>query len=437
MKKNVIICLIIVLILLLGVFGFLILKGGKISVITLDINPSLELTLKRNKVIDIRALNNDGNDVITDNIKNSSLNDALDIIVSNLIENDYIKENEVTIILGMDDKDNNILDSVKDAFNNHKIDANVVVPVITEQAKKDAEAYNVSSAKAAYINEVIETNNELKFDDLTEKSTTELNTIKETGYYCDNGYTLVGTNCEKKVKEEKPDTGYTCPDGYEMINDKCYKTKETEDTLYCQTGTLKDGKCEGEVSTNAKAKCETGEYNSKTSKCEVLTLVGEATKTCKNQNMDPKDQKMSNGRCSGGKWAHDDNTCEGNDIFIADTSGGPNAGWCYNPSGDYDAIISCPSGQTVKDSKCYKAETSDPTYYCEGNAKLNGTKCLENKTVAASKKKACSSDYKLYEDKICVNYNETTARIEGYTCNKEARLEDNHCVYYEIIEAKH
>lgn len=443
MKKKFIICLVVILILLLGCLGYFIFrKGNEVKIVTLDINPSLQLSIKRDKVIDIVALNNDGEDVITDNIKNSNVNDALNIIVNNLIEKDYIKENEVTVILGLNGVDKGLENSLKKAFESHDVKADVVVPAITEQAKKDAELYNISPAKAAYINEVVEEAKELKFDDLITKSINELNSIKESGLYCDAGYTLVGTNCEKKIREEKPTTGYTCPDNYELINDKCYKTKGTEEEYYCQSGqTLQNNKCTGEVSTNAKAKCTTGEYNSKTGKCEVLTLVGEGTKKCERS----EDKLLSNGRCASPHMgAHFDDPegeidpateCCCGDTWYPDSSA-PNRGWCYNPKGDRDAIISCPSGQTLKDGKCYKAESSDATYYCDGNATLNGNKCTETKTIAASTKKVCSSGYKLYEDRTCVNYSDTIERITGYTCEKDARLENNHCVYYEVVEAK-
>ena len=50
----------------------------------------------------------------------------------------------------------------------------------------------------------------------------------------------------------------------------------------------------------------------------------------------------------------------------------------------------------------------------------------------------CPSGYSIIDYNVCINYNETTDKIDGYICNMEnSKVVGNFCVIYEKIEAKH
>ena len=446
MKKKGIIIIVLAVIIIGVVGGFLFINKdknkskveSKETFITMDINPSIEMRIKDNKIKEANAVNEDARDLI-DGLEGKSIEESFNIVVKNAKEHDYAPEGDITIILGMEENNKAIEDTLRNACEKNELKANIIVPQITETAKNEAKARGITAAKAAYIMDIVKENGNLNFEDMVDKSSSELNEMKNTRKYCDKGYTLNGDSCERVIKEEKPSEGKTCPTGYEDANGKCYKTVPVKFEPYCKDGlTLKNGKCVGTVKVNANGKCQTGTYNSKTTKCEVLTYVSGGTKTCKNQNMDPKDRMMSNGKCSGAKWAHDDNTCEGNDIFVSENSG-PNAGWCYNPSGDYDPTITCPSGTSLttgdKGKGCYKSTTSDPTYYCS-NGTLEGNKCIVDTTKNPENKLYCDEGLTLYKDRVCLNYNESKDYIIVYTCEKDARLVNNTCKYYEQVQAK-
>ena len=450
--KKVIIAIIALLVVAAGVVVFMMLGKDKTTIITMDINPSFKVTLKGDKVSDIVSLNEDAKNIVKENLKNKSFKDSLDLLVNDLIENGIIEGNFVSVVINVDGskEEKEVEKVIKETFTEHQVSANVIAPVITDTAKELAKKYNITEAKAAYIESVTEQSEVLKVENFVNKSVNEIVSVKETGKYCEEGYTLEGDFCTKVTGEERPIEDKVCKEGYEEINGKCYKNGGFSEVSYCEGNlTLDNNKCTGTKTTDALGKCTTGTYNKTTKKCEVLTYQSEGTKTCREAD----DLLLGNGKCASHKpGAHsygdnDDPFDEATECFGADkfhtspNPDNPGMGWCYNMSGDYDANVTCPSGTTLttgdKGKGCYKAESSDATYYCEGNAKLDGNKCTGTVSENAKTKKTCSDGYKLYEDRTCVNYSETAEFVSGYKCQSEnARLEGNVCKLVEIVDAK-
>ena len=439
MKNKGIIIGVVAAVIVLIVVGVILLLNPKdkgiTNIITLDINPSIELELKDGKVNRASALDGDANDYIS-GLEEKTLEEAFDSIIKKAKENNLAEDGNITIILGMETNDSKIEETLKEVCNKNVVVANIIVPVVTEEAKNEAKAHGVSAAKAAYILEVVKENTNLKFEDIAEKSSEELKEIKTTGKYCDEGYTLSGDFCEKVVKEESPKEDKVCPEGYIEASGKCYLKGESTQEAYCKTGyELKNNKCVGTDKVDATASCATGTYNSKTGKCEVLALVGDATKKCNNA----EDLLLDNGRCAGahpGAHSYGDNDepfDEATECCCGDTF---KNGWCYSlPNGNYDAKISCPSGQTEKDGKCYKAETSDATFSCSKGT-LEGNKCVVEVSKNPEFKASCSNGLKLYQDKYCLDYNSTKDYIVGYVCDGEGKLVDGKCLFYDVVDAK-
>ena len=203
------------------------------------------------------------------------------------------------------------------------------------------------------------------------------------------------------------------------------------DEPYCSNGqTLKEGKCVGELITDAKSKCEVGEYNPTTDKCETLIYVSEGTKVCGGD--DPRISEQ--GTCTYPKPMINGGCLE-NDVVIN--------GWCYNMidgGNNYPDLI-CPSGSKEANGSngraCYQVQQTEPIYYCNDLEKLDGKKCISNNPTEPEHKLTCNEGYTLYLDRMCVDYNNKTQLIDGYICNNEReRLEDNKCITYEEIEAK-
>ena len=432
MKQKIIFIISILVLILVGLVSYLIYNNNKIvNTITIDVNPSIELGLKKDKkIVSVKSLNKEGVLLTKGNLKGKTLSDAFDVISKNIIKNGFDTNGEVVIIFGMKKKDESVVDALNKTFEKQNIKVSVIIPDITENDIKEAKKYGITPAKAAYIKEVIKDNKKLEFNELLNKPASELKEMKETGKYCDNGYTLNGDFCKKKTKEASVKKGITCPNGYEMVDNKCYKTDMIQDEEYCNNGqVLNNHKCTGEYSYDAERKCTSGKYNESSGLCEELIYSSEGTKSCSGDN--PKISQK--GTCTYPKPMINGG-CVGGDVVIG--------GWCYNmvDGGDQYPKLNCPSGTVAavgsKGEACYVQKTYTPTYYCASAQKLSGTKCIASNSTTPNKKHFCASGYTLYEDRMCVNFSDVVNTTAGYVCDKDYRLENNKCIYYEVVEAK-
>ena len=74
MKKKIVISIIVVLILVIGIVSFILFNNSITTTITLDINPSIEITIKEDKVDNIKALNKDAKKVLDKELKGKGTN---------------------------------------------------------------------------------------------------------------------------------------------------------------------------------------------------------------------------------------------------------------------------------------------------------------------------------------------------------------------------
>ena len=433
MKKKVII---IISILLIGILLFikLIFFKEKYSIITLDINPSIELKVNnKDIVVEVKSLNEDANELISNDLKNKNIDEVITNISNGIMDKIDNEDKEYIILIHVDGslETDRINGKISEVFNERNKPVNIIVPIITKKDEKEAKKLNITPAKAAFLKEVTESNDNLKIEELASKPVAELKEIKETGHYCNTGYTLEGDFCVKKIGEEQAIKSKICPKDYNEIDGTCYKTDGFNEELYCSNGqTLKDNQCVGEVYSDAKIKCEAGEYNQETEKCETLVYIAEGTKKCGGDNPRISEQ----GTCTYPKPMINGG-CIGNDVVIN--------GWCYNMidgGSDYPNLI-CPSGSEAaigsNGRACYKKTIIQPTYYCDED-RLDGKKCISNKPTEPDHKITCNEGYTSYYDRMCVNYNNKTSLVDGYTCSNEfAKLQDDKCILYEVIEAKH
>lgn len=166
-----------------------------VTVLTMDINPSIAISLNyKNDVVKIVGLNDDGKKLVKDNkFKGNSLESTIEDIVEIVIEEDYITEEENYILINIDGQDINdkVITLINDEFKEKNIECNVILQEIKEEDKVNAEKYGISESKANYIDKIIKENNDITFEELKDKSISEINkTIKEKEE-------------QKKLEEEK------------------------------------------------------------------------------------------------------------------------------------------------------------------------------------------------------------------------------------------
>lgn len=148
-----------------------------VSTITIDINPSFKLELnKDNKVINILSLNDDAENIEIKDYKGKDFDKVFDNITRELIEKEYVNEKGY-ILLNIDGKikEEDVKKVITDSFKSNNINAEIIVPTITDSSKELAKKYNITESKAAYIEQIVKNNTKLKIEDIVENSVKDIN----------------------------------------------------------------------------------------------------------------------------------------------------------------------------------------------------------------------------------------------------------------------
>lgn len=284
MKKKIIIPIGIVALFL--VIGFIIFDNNKIvSTITLDINPSVQINLTKNKKVkNVMGLNDDAKEIVTKEYNNKSLDEAFELLITKLIDKGYTKDKNIDVIVYAegDISSEDVASKVEFNFGKEDIHTEVIViNTISAEDKKLAEKYDISPAKMVYIKSITKEYENINVEEIINKPVSELMETKETGKYCEIDYMLKGDWCLKEKERVSAIRGEVCPAGYTEENGKCYEETNSNVEEYCEgNGVLKDGKCIGTVSQNAQPiySCSTGELQKKAiwdlqlKKQEMLTI---------------------------------------------------------------------------------------------------------------------------------------------------------------------
>jgi hypothetical protein len=359
--------------------------------ITLDINPSLEIVVENEKAMKITALSDDAKDLVNKRMQGRLVESAFEDLIKRIKEQGLLDGETLNVIIGIEDKENEVIKDLRSAAKEGEIRVNIITPDITEEAKTYADKYKITPAKAAYILEIVKANEDLKFEDMVDKTVRELSEMKTTNLYCEEGYSLRDGNCEKVIKIVDAEKGSICPEGYQQVKGKCYMIGVTKHEAVCKDGfELKGGRCIGTERIAATASCSNGAvYNKGTLMCESLVYVS--------------------------------------DIVEVENEEG-------------EKTETCPNGGSITISNrgraCYNYVSSAPKYTCS-KGKLDGTECvIESGSKEPTLEVVCDKGLTKYKDFSCLDYREKADHVTGYTCKSGARLEKNKCVYYKVVAAK-
>lgn len=454
MKKKIIISSCIIICIVLGALLFLLLKNNKskiASTITLDINPSIELNLdKDDKVVSAKALNSDAKKIVDDNLVGKPLDKAVEKIAEKVIEEDLTDDNGVTIVLHTDGKIKSatVDETLKREFSKKNFHAEViVVKTITKEDKKLAEKYNVSPAKAAYINSL-----DISADskELITKPVSELKEIKDTKQYCESGYFLDHGRCLKEIGEEEPTIGNVCPDGYDDYNGTCYKSSpviETDNLICDNEFILENGKCVNheEKSKESIYECSTGELGKKgdyfvigIKDAEKMVCVDKSTGKKPTLRCLTHSHIMINGSCYNGPAPTINGGCPNGDTL--------SGGGCYSKD-DEDQWV-CPSGNIYHKSQNSVPDLCPDTftytepkitgYKCEEGYTLENDKCINTITVEPFNERTCADGYTIIDNSRCIKKDDIKPYEKGNVCkNFNSRMKNNKCIIYDEKEPIH
>ena len=167
------------------------------SVVSLDVNPSIELKVNSNeKVLVCTPLNDDAKAILADmsngaDLKGAKLDVAVNAIVGSLVRNGYLDSISSAIMISVEDKNadraqklqQELASAVDGVLQTSEAKAAVLTQTLTQDAAREQQARenSISTGKAALVNRVLAINPSLKFDALAKLSVEELKDLAEAG----------------------------------------------------------------------------------------------------------------------------------------------------------------------------------------------------------------------------------------------------------------
>ena len=167
------------------------------SVVSLDVNPSIELKVsKSEKVLVCTPLNEDAKAILADmgdgaDLKGAKLDVAVNAIVGSLVRNGYLNSISSAIMISVEDNDTaraeklqrELTSTVDGVLQTSEAKASVLTQTLTQDAglAQQARKNSISTGKAALVNRVLALNPALKFDALAKLSVEELKDLAEAG----------------------------------------------------------------------------------------------------------------------------------------------------------------------------------------------------------------------------------------------------------------
>ena len=167
------------------------------SVVSLDVNPSIELKVNQSeKILACTPLNEDAKAILADmsngaDLKGAKLDVAVNAIVGSLVRNGYLDSISSAIMISVEDKDaaraeklqRELTSAVDGVLQTSEAKAAVLTQTLTQDAAREQQAREngISTGKAALVNRVLALNPALKFDALAKLSVEELKDLAEAG----------------------------------------------------------------------------------------------------------------------------------------------------------------------------------------------------------------------------------------------------------------
>ena len=246
------------------------------SVVSLDVNPSIELRVSRSeKVLACAPLNEDAKAILADmgggaDLKGAKLDVAVNAIVGSLVRNGYLSSISSAIMISVEDKNTaraeklqrELTDAVDGVLQTNDAKASVLTQTLTQDAAREQQARenSISTGKAALVNRVLAINPALQFDALAQLSVEELKDLAEAGAPAmpigkDKALSIAAAAFSRDLAEEIRYSEVDAeldesPAQYE-VEITGQKGEEIEYKIDAYTGTILESKRETEEKTSA------------------------------------------------------------------------------------------------------------------------------------------------------------------------------------------
>lgn len=179
------------------------------SVVSLDVNPSVELKVNKNeKVISATPQNEDGKVILEGlDLKGVPVDVAMNAVIGSLLQHGYVDELANSILITVEDDDvqrgeklqQELTAQADAALASAQINGAILSQTLqyNEELSRKAEEYGISAGKAALIQAIVEGSNNTKtFESLVGLTVNELNLLysaqNTTGTQAQEGSTVIG-----------------------------------------------------------------------------------------------------------------------------------------------------------------------------------------------------------------------------------------------------
>ena len=270
---------------------------GADSVITLDVNPSISLTVNTNeKIVDAEGLNEDGVTVLDDmDLEGVDMDVAVNAVIGSMLQKGYLNDLQNVVLVSVENTDEEksaelqeqISSVINSAFQNGNLDGAVLSQSVddTDELEQIAREYGISLGKAALIQEVIAQDSTLTVEELAPLSITEIALISQSRDVIVGTVTQDGTVSAKAYisQEQALESAYS----YAGVN--------AEDVLKVETELDSD---DGIMIYEIEFRTETGKYE-----CSIDARTGQILEFETNT----EDQSSQNsGEGTGGQYIGED-----------------------------------------------------------------------------------------------------------------------------------
>lgn len=159
------------------------------SIVSLDVNPSVELSInKKQKVLAATATNQDGVQILEGmDLKGTQLNVAVNAIVGSLLKNGYVDELANSILITVEDEDTargtaleqSLAGEVDAILTSASVNGAILSQTVgsNQDLQAKADQYGITLGKATLIQSMVDQNSQLTFEELAGLSVNELNLL--------------------------------------------------------------------------------------------------------------------------------------------------------------------------------------------------------------------------------------------------------------------
>lgn len=181
----------IIIVLFFAILYFVLHKNSY-SVVMIDVNPSIELTLNGDdRIVDYEANDSESEMIISGmDLENTDVIVALNAIIGSMVRNGYIDELSNSILVSVQNFDINkalslenlLVKEIDDILKDSNVDGSVIGLTLSSSDSLNgvAEANGISLGKAKLITALVQVNNLLNINDLAKLTINELNLLLDT-----------------------------------------------------------------------------------------------------------------------------------------------------------------------------------------------------------------------------------------------------------------